>query len=73
MIEPAILEKFEALPDSLKAEVAHYIEFLLDKHLKTESSQQNEVKKPHGYGVWAGQIVMSEDFDEPLEDLKDYM
>jgi Protein of unknown function (DUF2281) len=28
---------------------------------------------PDGYGSWAGQIVMSDDFDAPLEDLKEYM
>ena len=26
-----------------------------------------------GYGKYAGKIWMSEDFDEPLEDFKDYM
>jgi hypothetical protein len=27
----------------------------------------------YGYGSLAGKITMSDDFDEPLEDLKDYM
>ncbi|MCG5058645.1 MAG: DUF2281 domain-containing protein [Limnoraphis sp. WC205] len=78
MIEPTILEKFAALPDSLKTEVVHYIDFLLEKYAKTGSQSQPKVveektEKHHGYGSWAGQIIMSDDFDQPLEDLKEYM
>lgn len=72
MIQPIILEKLEELPESLQTEVLHYIEFLSEKYAKTKSSQQ-QVEQLHGYGSWSGQIVMSEDFDEPLEDLKEYM
>ena len=81
MTEPTILEKYEALPDSLKTEVGHYIEFLLEKYVNPTLSSQPDAKdenpenpeKYHGYGSWAGQIIMSDDFDEPLEDLKEYM
>jgi Protein of unknown function (DUF2281) len=38
-----------------------------------EDENQHNLEKSHGYGSWAGQIIMSDDFDEPLEDLKDYM
>jgi hypothetical protein len=31
------------------------------------------LEKKYGYGSLAGKITMSDDFDEPLEDLKDYM
>ncbi len=34
---------------------------------------QEKMKTEHGYGNWAGQIIMSNDFDEPLEDLAEYM
>jgi hypothetical protein len=30
-------------------------------------------KKERGFGCLKGQIKMSDDFDEPLEDFKDYM
>lgn len=72
MIQPEILEKLEKLPESLQTEVLHYIEFLSEKHAKAESSQE-QLENLHGYGSWAGQIVMSDDFDEPLEDLKEYI
>lgn len=37
------------------------------------TAARNEYEKKYGYGSLAGKIVMSDDFDEPLEDLKDYM
>ena len=71
MIQPVILEKLEELPESLQTEVLHYIEFLIEKQGK--NSTQDKPKKRGGIGIWKGKISMSDDFDEPLEDLKDYM
>lgn len=75
MVAPTIMAKLDQLPDSLQVEVLHYIEFLLDKYLRSLPSGQSvvEPEKQHGYGSWAGQIIMSDDFDQPLEDLQDYM
>lgn len=78
MIEPTFLEKLEALPDSLQTEVMHYIEFLFEKYVKNSPPSQPEAveeltEKRHGYGSMAGQIIMSDDFDEPLEELEEYM
>ncbi len=78
MIQPIILENLEALPESLQTEVLHYIEFLLERHVKCKPISQQELtkeeaEKRYGYGSMAGQIIMSDDFDEPLEDLKEYM
>lgn len=80
MIQSTILENLEALPESLQTEVLHYIEFLLERHGKgkpTPTPQQElteeEAEKRHGYGSMAGQIIMSDDFDEPLEELAEYM
>ena len=82
---PTLLEKLEKLPAQLQTEVLHYIEFLLEKHTKNELQHPNqlqeslqslteeEAEKRYGYGSMAGQIVMSDDFDEPLEDLAEYM
>ena len=39
--------------------------------VRAESEEAAERK--YGYGSLAGQIIMSDDFDEPLEDLKEYM
>ena len=71
MIQPVILEKLEELPESLQTEVLHYIEFLLEKQAKNLS--QEKPTKRGGLGIWKYKIRMSDDFDEPLKDLKDYM
>ncbi|MEG4500371.1 DUF2281 domain-containing protein [Microcoleus sp. F10-C6] len=67
-----IFQTVVKMPEFLKQEILHYAQYLLEKHAKTESSQE-QLEQPHGYGSWAAQIVMSDDFDEPLEDLKEYM
>jgi hypothetical protein len=38
-----------------------------------DADQKTALEKKYGYGSLAGKIIMSDDFDEPLEDLKDYM
>jgi hypothetical protein len=85
MIQPVILKKFEALPESMQIEVLHYIEFLLEKHQESkqkslddlrqdlQSLTEEEAEKRYGYGSMAGQIIIADDFDEPLEDLAEYM
>jgi hypothetical protein len=69
MIQPVILEKLAELPESLQIEVLHYIEFLIEKQAK--NSTQEKPTKRGGLGIWKDKIWMSDDFDEPLEDLKD--
>jgi Protein of unknown function (DUF2281) len=38
-----------------------------------DAKQKAALENKYGYGSLAGKITMSDDFDEPLEDLKDYM
>jgi hypothetical protein len=38
-----------------------------------EDAHAAQQKKDIGFGCLKGQIKMSDDFDEPLEDFKDYM
>jgi hypothetical protein len=92
MLETTILQTLEKLPESLKQEVLHYAEFLVEKHanmpaettsvknvpietIPTETPVAEKVMttKRRGFGSWQGQIVISDDFDEPLEDFQDYM
>ncbi|UBF24111.1 DUF2281 domain-containing protein [Kovacikia minuta CCNUW1] len=72
MIQPAILKKLESLPEPLQLKVLHYIDSLIEEQDKT-SKQENAPKKYRVAGTMKGMIIMSDDFDEPLEDLKDYM
>ena len=62
-----LFTKISYLPSELKAEVNDFIDFLLSKRKK-----DNKKKQPR-FGCAKGQIYMSPDFDEPLEDFKDYM
>jgi len=71
-IELALWKVVISLPESLKRELLHYAEYLLQKY--PNNQQSDEIMKPaQGYGSWAGQIMISSDFDEPLEDLAEYM
>ncbi|MEG4962708.1 type II toxin-antitoxin system VapB family antitoxin [Microcoleus sp. K4-B3] len=74
MIQPVILEKLAELPESLQTEVLHYIEFLIEKQAKN-STQEKPTKKRRVAGTMKGMFVLPlpDDFDEPLEDMKEYM
>ena len=61
-----------SLPESVKTELLHYAEYLREKYPNDKQSQ-SKIETKGGYGSWAGQIIMSDDFDEPLEDLTEYM
>ena len=78
MIKPTILEKYEALPDFLKTEVECHIDSLLEKYVENkmplgQGAVEEMFENSHGYGSLAGKIIMSDDFDESLEELQEYM
>lgn len=59
--------KIELLPNELKSEVNDFIDFLIQKSKK-------KLDKPKAiFGSAKGKIEMAKDFDEPLDDFKDYM
>ena len=60
--------KFESLPSNLKKDAMEYLEKLFSKSAM-ESKKEN---KPT-FGSLKGKIVIHDDFDEPLEDFKEYM
>jgi len=70
--EQALWKVVTNLPESLKKELLHYAEYLRKKDTDNQQHQK-KVEVTQGYGSWAGQIIMSDDFDEPLEDLAEYM
>jgi hypothetical protein len=53
----------------------HYAEYLITKHSDNSeiSSQLEKPKKKRQAGVLKGKVWMSDDFDEPLEEMKEYM
>jgi hypothetical protein len=55
------------LPKDLRAEVADFVEFL-KKKTRTKSKL-----KSREFGFAKGKILLSSDFDEPMEEFKNYM
>ncbi len=64
-----ILKKFEKLPEHYKIEVNALIEDLLKK---ANIGEPVNKKSRGGLGISKGLYNMSNDFDEPLEDFKEY-
>lgn len=63
----SLYNKINSLPENLKKEVDAFIDSLQCK------TYQNTNKKSRTFGSLKGKIQMTEDFDAPLEDFKDYM
>ena len=59
--------KINSLPNDLKSEVNDFIDFLMTKRKKEIKN-----KKPK-FGCAKGQIYITSDFDEPLDDFKEYV
>jgi hypothetical protein len=71
MMENAqLFSHISSLPMHLQAEVADFVAFLEEK-IKKEKG--DNTLKERQFGYFKGKIKMSPDFDEPLEDFKDYM
>ncbi|RTQ51670.1 DUF2281 domain-containing protein [Hymenobacter gummosus] len=84
-----LLRTYEALPPELQREATDFIEFLLLKWQQqlgqplpsgSDSSPKSEPElakiaagRRATLGALKGQIWLAPDFDEPLDDFKDYM
>ncbi len=71
MSSETVIKLFQNLPLEFQREVIHFMEFLSVKVNKTPPKTENQ--KPSLFGHARGKIYMAPDFDEPLEDFKDYM
>ncbi len=70
MNNEVIYQEFVSLPESLKKEVKDFIDFLKLKYSLKEDKSNN---KERVFGISKGKYKLSSDFDEPLDDFKDYM
>jgi len=70
MTEQLLLSEIHQLPESLQLKVLDYI-----NQLKKEQPVENKYIKDgkRVFGALKGKFKMSPDFDEPLEDFKEYM
>jgi hypothetical protein len=58
------------LPGDKKKSVSDYIAFLVEQ---AEKANEGKTKPKPVFGSGKGMFKMGPDFDEPLEDFKDYM
>ena len=63
----SLYTKINSLPENLKVEANDFIDFLITK------KNSSKIKKSRKAGFRKGQIELSTDFNEPLEDFKEYM
>jgi hypothetical protein len=67
MTNTSLKLEINSLPKALRAEVADFVEFLKKK------SKIKSKLKAREFGFAKNKIVLSEDFDEPLDEFKNYM
>ena len=67
MTDLQLYTQISSLPADLKKEVSDFVEFL-----KQKAKPKTRLNKRQ-LGAAKGLIVISPDFDEPLEDFKEYM
>ena len=64
-----LIDKINKLPPAKKQEVEDFIDFVTAK--AADKTVDKSVESL--FGIMKGKVWMSDDFDEPLEDFKDYM
>jgi Protein of unknown function (DUF2281) len=64
-------KKLAQLPVEKQKEVQDFIDSLMAQ-IQIKKEEKGQVNKS-GFGALKGTIWMADDFDEPLEDFKDYM
>jgi hypothetical protein len=70
-MEQALLEQIQRLPESVQQEALQYIKGLAAKH--NRSVQMPLLNRNNAFGIWKGEVWMSDDFNAPLDDLQEYM
>lgn len=67
MLNEQLHKKLESLPSDVLIEVEDFVDFLLSKKVKGDSIIQPK------FGSMKGEIVIHDNFDEPLEEFSEYM
>ena len=70
-----VYEHLKRLPEATVGTVFDFVEFLEEKERRarpTESPREQANAGPRQPGSARGQVWMAPDFDEPLDDFKDY-
>lgn len=67
MTNTSLNMEINSMPKAMREEVANFVAFLKSK-IKDEST----IKKRQ-FGFASGKIILSSDFDTPMEDFRDYI
>lgn len=67
MSTSTLISKIEKIPKEKIEEVSDFIDFIIQK------AQSNQEKPKPVFGSGKGMFIIPDDFDEPLEDFKEYM
>ncbi len=70
-MDSSLWDTVAKLPEPLKVELLGSATYLLERHAEPKTNQPLE--GTFGYGSLAGRIWIADDFDEPLEELSEYM
>lgn len=72
MLSPQLIATLGKPLPELQAETLHYAEYLSTKYTQAQTSETSP-KQYRQAGTMKGTFTVSDDFDAPLEDLKDYI
>lgn len=65
--------QLDPLPEEVRKKVLDYITELMDQWEQKKASSEAPKEKRRIFGLMKGQIHIADDFDEPLDDFKEYM
>lgn len=69
MTEQLILRELHTLPEAMKVEVLHFVQFLK----QAKPTRVTAIRKRRKAGSAKGKYVLAPDFNAPLADFKEYM
>lgn len=74
-VDSEILQAVNQMPEPLKQELLHYARYLIENYAQANGAQEILPRPKRRSGILQGTFVLplSDDFDAPLEDFKDYM
>lgn len=71
IVKNEILANLDKLPEALQMEILHYSEYQVSRYSQENKSPKSTIRG--GLGVLKGKIKISDDFDEPLAEMQEYM
>lgn len=71
--DQVLIQEIHTLSDNLKEEVLHYVQFLKQKQTENTETPKPRKNRERKFGGAKGMFVMTDAFDEPLEDFAEYM